>query len=553
MEPTVPRILDTAHVLSTWRRDGITRPSLLLHGANVPTVDIFIPCCGEGLDLVLDTVRATCALDYPVDRFRVIVLDDSASEALASVLTTEFQTFKNVYYTTRKKFISTHSKAGNLNWGLSFVASLPGGSSEFVAVLDTDMIPTPNWLRRLMPHLLQNPNAAMVTPPQNYYNTPLDDRYDEGVYFIRLHDVVTVLLDRSGEAMCTGTGFIARRKAIDAIGGFPTQSQAESVLTSWKLKATSWQSIYVSERVQWGLGPQTLQSYIKQCKKLAIAVVSLMEHTVRPSQNEQSAVSRIMAPKLILLLYTMPYWTSTLNMILVPCLLLFGGFGKRSSGPPYFTKSALVLALIDFVSQCLYGFTISALGQHRLYILHHLSSLWIAPHQLSALLGTLNQFARSSSVSGQPYAPTNKVQPNNDATKRQIDWALLKNVSLGHGIMLLICVAGASLWIFQSLQGNSYQNTTALWSNLIFSIGWPPFFLIWTAYVANAWIPVSCFLFPPVRPSRKKLLVLDQDTGVRYPSQDAKANWYRKKRGWHFYLMIVYYISVSIAVLAGGI
>ena len=62
------------------------RPKLRLIGNDVPNIDIFITCCGEDDDLILDTIRAACDVDYPQDRFRVIVLDDGKSESLKSAI-----------------------------------------------------------------------------------------------------------------------------------------------------------------------------------------------------------------------------------------------------------------------------------------------------------------------------------------------------------------------------------------------------------------------------------------------------------------------------------
>lgn len=115
---------------------------------------------------------ANCALDYPKGSFRVVVLDDSASKSLASTMSAIFNSDDNVYYTTRKERISIHSKAGNLSWGLKYTTLELGGVSEFLAVLDADMIPTSDWLRMLLPHLLESPNTAMVSPPQRFFNIP---------------------------------------------------------------------------------------------------------------------------------------------------------------------------------------------------------------------------------------------------------------------------------------------------------------------------------------------------------------------------------------------
>jgi hypothetical protein len=42
---------------------GRSRPKLRIRGDEVPTVDVFITCCGEDVDVVLDTTRAAAAVD----------------------------------------------------------------------------------------------------------------------------------------------------------------------------------------------------------------------------------------------------------------------------------------------------------------------------------------------------------------------------------------------------------------------------------------------------------------------------------------------------------
>ncbi|KAL8812969.1 MAG: hypothetical protein Q9200_000630 [Gallowayella weberi] len=464
-------------------------------------------------------------------------------------MTSQFRSIDNVHYSSRNARISTHSKAGNLNWGLKYTTLLPGGASDFLAVLDVDMIPTSNWLRSLLPHLLQSPQAGMVSPPQNYYNTPLDDRYDEGVFFVRYHDVVTALVDRSGNAMCTGTGFVARRRAIDAIGGFPTASVV-SVLTSWKLKADGWQSIYVPERVQWGLGPQTIQSYVRQCQKTADAAASLMQHATQPTGKQKPSMTQIIEAKLMLLLFTTPYWTSTLNMLLVPCTLLYGGLESRYSHALQPTRTATILALTDFAAQYLYGYTVSAIANDRLHVLHHLSTLWVAPHQLLALLFPKGLSKKKASGRTKTYVPTNKASEAEEriagvALMQRVRSALVNDLALLHCSMFFVCAMSALYWTAGTLKSHGYLIDSSTVSKFILGIGWPPFLLAWTADVANAWTPVSCLFFPPVRPARESLLVPDPATGAAYPSQQAKNNWYRRRGGWHLYTVTLYHIAVG--------
>jgi len=116
--------------------------------------------------MVSNTAEAACAIDYPAHLFHVIVLDDAASDPLGTGISKLKETNQNLFYTARVKSKNHHFKAGNLNHGLSYTESLPGGGAEFIAALDADMIPDPQWLRALLPHMLRNPKLALAQPPQ---------------------------------------------------------------------------------------------------------------------------------------------------------------------------------------------------------------------------------------------------------------------------------------------------------------------------------------------------------------------------------------------------
>ena len=66
-----------------FRLPDRTKPALM--GDDVPNVDVLITCCREDIDVIMDTTRAACALDYPRDRFRVFVCDDGASAEVKNV------------------------------------------------------------------------------------------------------------------------------------------------------------------------------------------------------------------------------------------------------------------------------------------------------------------------------------------------------------------------------------------------------------------------------------------------------------------------------------
>lgn len=136
----VPPLMHNGWTL--WSMKKRRRPKLRLLGLDVPTVDVFITCCGEEDDVVMDTFRAAYNLDYPRDRFRVILLDDGKSASLEASVNALGHTYPNVYYMARIKIKGQphHFKAGNLNYGLDQVHLLPGGAGKFMAALDADMV-----------------------------------------------------------------------------------------------------------------------------------------------------------------------------------------------------------------------------------------------------------------------------------------------------------------------------------------------------------------------------------------------------------------------------
>lgn len=144
------------------------RPRLRVLGEHVPMVDVLITCAGEETVVVLDTLRAAAAIDWPRDRMRVVVLDDKASEEVRREVELLGLDNPSIHYSARKKTkgVPHHFKAGNLNHGLSYVDGLEGEKAEYVAALDADMIVERAWLRAIIAHLITDPGLALACPPQ---------------------------------------------------------------------------------------------------------------------------------------------------------------------------------------------------------------------------------------------------------------------------------------------------------------------------------------------------------------------------------------------------
>jgi hypothetical protein len=166
------------------------RSSYRLAGKEAPTIDVCITCCGEKLDVIMDTVAGAAMQDYPSACFRVFVLDDGGDAALKDAVGDYNRSHgTSVEYLARTKLAgeSHFYKAGNLRFGLETTENV-GKGSEYFASLDVDMIAEPDWLRRVVPHLILDSKMALACPAQVWkYQTkeacgcPVDANINSGI------------------------------------------------------------------------------------------------------------------------------------------------------------------------------------------------------------------------------------------------------------------------------------------------------------------------------------------------------------------------------------
>jgi len=223
-----------------------------------PLVDILITTYNESWSILEKTLVGALAQDYP--RFRIWLLDDGRRDWLSI----EAQSM-GVGYVTRSD--NRFAKAGNLNNGLQYLLTLDQ-PPDFVAVLDADFIPRRNFLSRAMA-LMHNPKVGIVQTPQYHFNPdPFQTAFNGWEHWPDVQRFIfsTVLPGRDGDgaAYCCGTSFLARATALKEIGGFPTESITEDVLTTMKMRRKGWSTVYLQELLSTGMAPEGVHEYLTQ-------------------------------------------------------------------------------------------------------------------------------------------------------------------------------------------------------------------------------------------------------------------------------------------------
>jgi cellulose synthase (UDP-forming) len=157
------------------------------------------------------------------------------------------------------------AKAGKIN------AALDRVSEDYILVLDPDHIPFPEFLDRVLGHFA-DPRVGFVQVVQAYYNQRrsfVARGAAEQTYMF--YGPVQMGLHGIGAPVAIGANCTFRRAALDSIGGHGI-GLAEDLVTSIRLHAAGWRSVYVPEVLSRGLVPEDLGSFYKQQLKWARGV-----------------------------------------------------------------------------------------------------------------------------------------------------------------------------------------------------------------------------------------------------------------------------------------
>jgi cellulose synthase (UDP-forming) len=249
----------------------------------LPEVDIFIPTYNEPLDVLEKTIIAAAAVDYP--HKTVWVLDDGRREWLRT-----FCQETGVRYLTRSD--NLHAKAGNMNHALQHA------KGQFIAVFDADFVPSRNFIRRTL-GFFSDPQVGIVQTPQHFYNKdPIQTNLglmqiypDEQRLFF---DQMAASRDAWQAAFCCGSCSIMRRQAVDAIGGIPTESITEDLLTTLVMLRKGYQTIYLNERLSMGLAAESIEGFFVQRERWCRGAIQSLFLTAGPLGPGLSVIQKIL-------------------------------------------------------------------------------------------------------------------------------------------------------------------------------------------------------------------------------------------------------------------
>jgi cellulose synthase (UDP-forming) len=221
--------------------DGMSKPFDLAEHKRVvamwrplwyPSVDVFMPTCGEPIEVLRNAWTYVDALrtNYrgPLTPY---VLDDAARPEVRA-MAKEF----GFAYASRPNR-GWYLKSGNLKYGFQI------SSGKYILLLDADFAPRADLLDETLPYLERDPKVGIVQTPQFFHVSDQQTWIERGAGSVQelfYRSIQTARANKDG-AICVGSCAIYRRAALAQNDGMSLAHHSEDLHTGFDLYLLGWQ------------------------------------------------------------------------------------------------------------------------------------------------------------------------------------------------------------------------------------------------------------------------------------------------------------------------
>jgi cellulose synthase/poly-beta-1,6-N-acetylglucosamine synthase-like glycosyltransferase len=228
------------YLSSRKRRQNLDAEIMLADQSLWPMVTVQLPVYNE-LYVVERLIDSAVALNYPIEKLEIQVLDDSTDESfeLAANKVQHYQLLGfNIKHIKRSE--RTGYKAGALAYGLEIA------EGEFCAIFDADFVPDPDFLIKTLPHFA-NKEVGMVQSRWEHLNREYSILTRLQAFALDAHFTVEQGGRNAGNHFINfnGTAGIWRVKAINDSGGWSADTLTEDLDLSYRAQLKGWKFIFL--------------------------------------------------------------------------------------------------------------------------------------------------------------------------------------------------------------------------------------------------------------------------------------------------------------------
>ncbi len=223
-----------------------------------PKVSIHIPAYREPPDMLKATLDALARLQYP-DFECVVVINNTPDPAYWQPIAEHCRALGE-----RFKFVNADHlvgfKAGALRLALAHTAS----DASIIGIIDADYVVHPDWLKDLVP-AFADPQVGIVQAPQDHRDGERTLMHQAmNSEYAGFFNIGMVMRNEANAIIAHGTMCLMRRAAIEAAGGWSSDTICEDTDLGLSMLEHGWHIHYTNRRYGHGLLPDTFEAYKKQ-------------------------------------------------------------------------------------------------------------------------------------------------------------------------------------------------------------------------------------------------------------------------------------------------
>lgn len=306
-----------------------------------PMVSIMVPAHNEGI-VIVRTVESLLALNYPKDRYEIIVINDNSTDNSEELLANLQKRYpgRNLHIINTDAVIGGKGKSNALNIGFE---SCKG---EYIAIYDADNTPEKNALLYLVSEIVQNPKLGAVVGKFRTRNKNVNLL----TRFINIETLSFQWMAQAGRwqlfKLCTipGTNFIMRRSIIEAIGGWDVKAIAEDTEISFRIYKMGYLIKFLPQAVTWEQEPQTLKVWFKQRTRWVKGNIYVLIKNIPMLLDPEAKKVRI-----DILYFLAIYFLLLSSLVLSDMVLIFNVIGLLTVNMASFSTILWLMAFILFI------------------------------------------------------------------------------------------------------------------------------------------------------------------------------------------------------------
>ncbi|SFC19783.1 glycosyltransferase [Clostridium uliginosum] len=226
-----------------------------------PFVSVMVPAHNEAV-VITKTVKSLLELDYPKDKYEIIIINDNSSDNSCKIL----QEIKDGVPDRNLIIINTDNITGGRGKSNALNIGLGKSKGEVLAVYDADNTPDSKALKYLVQTLVEDKSLGAVIGKFRCRNK------DKNLLtnFINVETITYQWMAQAGRwelfKLCTipGTNFVVRRSIIEKMNGWDTKAITEDTEVSFRIYRMGYKIKFMPLAVTWEQEPQTLKVWIRQ-------------------------------------------------------------------------------------------------------------------------------------------------------------------------------------------------------------------------------------------------------------------------------------------------